>query len=472
MKTPPIVSPPEWAAAREKLLVKEKELTRARDALAAERRRMPWLAVEKQYEFDGPRGKASLLDLFEGRRQLIVYRAFFEPGVYGWPDHACPGCSLVADQVAHVAHLNARETTLAFASRAPQADIERVKARMGWAMPWYTMTDGFDADFGVDEWHGTNAFIRDGDQAYRTYFVNNRGDDNDGRHLELSRHHRARTPGDLGGLARGLPADPAVQLVELARRIRPGRITNPVITKESGIVIMHSVTGSAVLITGSNRGIGRALVDEALRRGARRVYAGTRVPWAHADVRVTSLPLDVTDAEQIREAVGQVESLDILVNNAGIALYDDLSDRSAIERQLAVNLFGTYGVTRAFLPLLTGSGGAIVNNLSLNSLAPLPIIPAYSISKAAAFSLTQSLRALLAGQGVSVHAVLTGPTDTDMSRGLEIPKPSAESVARAIFDGVEKGEEDIFPDPMSAAMADGWRGGVVKEFERQYATMV
>jgi NAD(P)-dependent dehydrogenase (short-subunit alcohol dehydrogenase family) len=234
---------------------------------------------------------------------------------------------------------------------------------------------------------------------------------------------------------------------------------------------MHSVTNSAVLITGSNRGIGRALVDEALRRGARRVYAGTRVPWAHSDPRVTALPLDVTDVEQIRAAVGQVESLDILVNNAGIALYDDLSDRTAIERQLAVNLFGTYGVTRAFLPLLTGSGGAIVNNLSLNSLAPLPIIPGYSISKAAAFSLTQSLRALLAGQGISVHAVLTGPTDTDMSRGLEIPKPSAESVARAIFDGVEKGEEDIFPDPMSAAMADGWRGGVVKEFERQYAAM-
>ena len=234
---------------------------------------------------------------------------------------------------------------------------------------------------------------------------------------------------------------------------------------------MHSVTDSAVLITGSNRGIGRALVDEALRRGARRVYAGTRVPWAHSDERVTSLPLDVTDAEQIREAAGRVESLDILVNNAGIALYDDLGDRSAIERHLAVNLFGTYEVARAFLPQLTSSGGAIVNNLSLNSLAPLPIIPAYSISKAAAFSLTQSLRALLAAQGVSVHAVLTGPTDTDMSRGLEIPKPSAQSVAQAIFDGLEKGEEDIFPDPMSAAMADGWRGGVVKEFEQQYAAM-
>ena len=177
MKTPPIVSRPQWEAAHALLLTKEKELTRARDALAAERRRMPWLAVEKRYEFAGPKGNASLLDLFEGRRQLIVYRAFFEPGVHGWPDRACPGCSLVADQVAHVAHLNVRDTTLAFASRAPQPDIERVKARMGWSMPWYTLTDGFDADFGVDEWHGTNAFFADGDRVYRTYFVNNRGDE-------------------------------------------------------------------------------------------------------------------------------------------------------------------------------------------------------------------------------------------------------------------------------------------------------
>ena len=159
------MSPQEWEAAREQLLVKEKALTRARDALAAERRRMPWLAVEKEYEFDGPKGKASLLDLFDGRRQLIVYRAFFEPGVHGWPEHACIGCSMVADQVAHVAHLNARDTTLVFASRAPQTDIARLKARMGWEMPWYTITDGFDNDFGVDEWHGTNAFIRDGDEC-------------------------------------------------------------------------------------------------------------------------------------------------------------------------------------------------------------------------------------------------------------------------------------------------------------------
>ena len=177
MNKPPIVSPQEWEAALRTAAREGEGLTRARDALAAERRRMPWLAVEKAYKFEGPDGKASLLDLFEGRRQLIVYRAFFEPGVQGWPEHACIGCSMVADQVAHVAHLNARDTTLVFASRAPQADIARLKARMGWEMPWYTVTDGFDKDFGVDEWHGTNAFIRDGDKVFRTYFINSRGDE-------------------------------------------------------------------------------------------------------------------------------------------------------------------------------------------------------------------------------------------------------------------------------------------------------
>jgi len=177
MNTPPIVSAQAWEAAREQLLVKEKALTRARDALAAERRRMPWVAVEKAYAFDGPLGKTSLLGLFDGRRQLIVYRAFFEPGVFGWPEHACRGCSMVADQVAHLAHLNARDTTLVFASRAPQTDIARLKARMGWEMPWYTVMDNFDADFGVDEWHGTNVFFRGGDRVFRTYFIKSRGDE-------------------------------------------------------------------------------------------------------------------------------------------------------------------------------------------------------------------------------------------------------------------------------------------------------
>ena len=177
MQTPPVVSSQEWQAAHEQMLVKEKTLTRARDALAAERRRMPWQAVATTYTFEGPEGKASLLDLFAGRRQLIVYRAFYEPGVFGWPDHACRGCSLGADQVSDLAHLNARNTTLAYVSRAPQADIARLKARMGWKMPWYTITDSFDNDFGVDEWHGHNVFIRDDDRIFRTYFINSRGDE-------------------------------------------------------------------------------------------------------------------------------------------------------------------------------------------------------------------------------------------------------------------------------------------------------
>jgi predicted dithiol-disulfide oxidoreductase (DUF899 family) len=177
MARPPIVSPEEWEAARQRLLVNEKALTRARDALAAERRRMPWLAVRKDYEFEGPTGRISLRDLFEGRRQLIVYRAFFEPGVFGWPEHACRGCSLGADQVSRLEHLHARDTTLAYVSRGSQQDIQRLKARMEWKMPWYTLTDTFDVDFGVDEWHGHNAFLRDGDAIFRTCFINVRGDE-------------------------------------------------------------------------------------------------------------------------------------------------------------------------------------------------------------------------------------------------------------------------------------------------------
>ena len=232
-----------------------------------------------------------------------------------------------------------------------------------------------------------------------------------------------------------------------------------------------TIADRAVLVTGANRGIGQALVAEALARGAKRVYAGTRQPLAHPDGRVTPLTLDVTSAAQIQAAADQVETLDVLINNAGIAQYDDLSDRSVLERHLAVNLFGTYGVTQAFLPLLTRSHGAVVNNVSVNAFAPLPLIPAYSISKAAAFNLTQSLRTLLAGRGVSVHAVLTGFVDTDMTRGIDMPKASPESVARAIFDGVEKGEEDIFPDPMSQSMANSWRSGAAKALERQYAAI-
>src|SRR5207247_1281327 len=226
MNTPPIVSLQEWESARQELLAKEKELTRARDALAAERRRMPWLAVDKAYEFDGPDGVASLLDLFDGRRQLVVYRAFYGPEVTtyaeggSYPERACVGCSFIADQVAHPAHLNARNTTLAFASRAPQAEVQGLKERHGWEhIPWYTITDDFDKDFGVDEWHGTNAFIRQGDRVFRTYFISDRGR-GAREHLDLPRYDCARAPREVGGIARGLPPDPAVRVVELARRNR------------------------------------------------------------------------------------------------------------------------------------------------------------------------------------------------------------------------------------------------------------
>jgi NAD(P)-dependent dehydrogenase (short-subunit alcohol dehydrogenase family) len=234
------------------------------------------------------------------------------------------------------------------------------------------------------------------------------------------------------------------------------------------------IANKTILITGTNRGIGRALVEEALKRGGKRVYAGTRQPWTHPDGRVTRLAMDVTNGMQIRDAVGQVEFLDILINNAGAYSLrgDDFSDRSLLERHIATNLFGPYDVTQAFLPLLIRSRGAIVNVLSLASLAGLPLTPAYAISKAAAFSLTQSLRALLAGRGVRVHAVFPGPVDTDMTRGLEIPKASAESVAQAIVDGIENGEEDILPDPTSASLAESWRSGEAKALERQFATYV
>lgn len=232
------------------------------------------------------------------------------------------------------------------------------------------------------------------------------------------------------------------------------------------------IENKIILLTGANRGIGRALVEEALKRGAKQVFAGTRVPFSHPDPRVTPLPLDVTDPEQIGHAAAMIGSLDILINNAGIAYYDDLSDRTMLDRHFAVNFYGMYDMIQAFLPMLTHSRGAIVNNLSLVALAPFPPIASYSVSKAAAFSMTQSLRAMLVGQGIKVHAILTGPVDTDMNRGLDIPKAPPESAARAIFDGIEKEEEEIFPDPMSASLAESWRGGASKALERQNAAAV
>jgi short-subunit dehydrogenase len=280
----------------------------------------------------------------------------------------------------------------------------------------------------------------------------------------------------------------------------------------------NEITGAAALVTGASRGFGYGIATALCKAGANVVGVArdrgpleelraelgesfTAVPADAADPVVAGQLIDayrpaiwcstpapprcrgrssttrgrrsaVTNTAQIQAAADQAGSLDILINNAGVALYDDLSDRAALERSLAVNLAGTYGVTQAFLPSLSRSWGAIVNILSVYAFAPLPLIPAYSISKAAAFSQTQSLRALLAGQGVRVHAVLTGPVDTDMTRGFDTPKASPQSVARAIFDGADNGEEDIFPDPMSASMADGWRSGAAKALERQNAAFV
>jgi len=240
------------------------------------------------------------------------------------------------------------------------------------------------------------------------------------------------------------------------------------ITKEK----LMTIENKTVLITGANRGIGLALVNEALRRGAKKVYAGTRGPLHVTDERVTPLTLDVTSVSQIQTAANEIDSLDVLINNAGIAIYDDLRDVNVIEKHLAVNFLGPLRMTQAFLPLLKGSKGSIINNLSLVGLAALPVIPSYSISKAAAFNMTQSLRALLAADGVTVHSVVLGPIDTDMNRGFNIPKASTESAARGIFDGLEKGEEDIFPDPVSQSIAEAWRAGAAKALEQQFKAFV
>ena len=229
-----------------------------------------------------------------------------------------------------------------------------------------------------------------------------------------------------------------------------------------------NIENKTILITGANRGIGRALVDEALRRGAKRVYAGTRGPLEIADKRVTPLTLDVTSAADIEQAVREIDSLDALINNAGIAIYDDLSDFEVTEKHLKVNFLGPLRMIQAFLPLLKRAKGAVVNNLSMVGLAALPIIPSYSISKAAALNMSQSFRAILAASGVKVHSVILGPIDTDMNRGFEIPKASPGSAACGIFDGLESGEEYIFPDPASASIAEGWRAGVVKALEEQF----
>ena len=227
--------------------------------------------------------------------------------------------------------------------------------------------------------------------------------------------------------------------------------------------------GLTIMITGANRGLGAALVTEALSRGARQVYAGTRRPLSVVDHRVTPLRLDVTDAGDIAAVAREIDELDVLINNAGVLRFDDLTDRGSLNEHLAVNLFGPHALTQALLPRLIDAQGRLVNILSIAALAPLPVTPAYSLSKAAAFSMTQSSRALLAATGVRVHAVLAGPIDTDMIRDVQVPKAPPADVAHAIFDGVLAGRDEIFPDPMSATIAAAWDGGAFKAMEQANA---
>jgi predicted dithiol-disulfide oxidoreductase (DUF899 family) len=180
MTLPPVVSAGEWQAAHEALLAKEKAATRASDALATERRRQPMVKIDKDYAFDGPDGKARLPDLFEGRRQLILYHFMYAPGVHGWPEAGCPGCTMFVDQVGHLAHFHARDTSFVLVSRAPLGRLLAYKERMGWTIPWYSSAESdFNDDFGLTlpeyETFGLSVFLRDGDDVYRTYFTDRRG---------------------------------------------------------------------------------------------------------------------------------------------------------------------------------------------------------------------------------------------------------------------------------------------------------
>jgi NAD(P)-dependent dehydrogenase (short-subunit alcohol dehydrogenase family) len=238
------------------------------------------------------------------------------------------------------------------------------------------------------------------------------------------------------------------------------------------------VRDSIAMVTGANRGIGRALVGALLTHGARRVYAAARDAQAVADLvkihpgRVVALQLDITNPQQVEAAAREAADVDLLINNAGVlSAFGLLSTSSAdLEREFATNFHGTLAVTRAMLPSLERHGGAVVNLLSVVSLASMAGLGGYSASKAAAFSLTQALRAELKSKGISVHAVFPGPVDTDMAREITLPKTSPEQVAAAIVAGVAKGDEDIVPDPMSRQVFEQWRVDP-KAVEAMFAAM-
>jgi short-subunit dehydrogenase len=239
------------------------------------------------------------------------------------------------------------------------------------------------------------------------------------------------------------------------------------------------IKGSVVLVTGASRGIGKALVEKLLDAGAARVYAAARNP-AHLEAlvardraRVVPLRLDTTSEADIASVAAKASDVTLLINNAGLLSSANLltGSRASLQADFATNLFGTVDVTRALLPsLLRAKPGAVVNLLSVVSVASMPGLGGYSASKAAAYSATLALRGELGKQDVAVHAVFPGPVDTDMSKDITLPKTSPEVVAQAIVDGIERGEEDIYPDPMAKQVMGAWLANP-KEVERMFGAM-
>jgi NAD(P)-dependent dehydrogenase (short-subunit alcohol dehydrogenase family) len=230
--------------------------------------------------------------------------------------------------------------------------------------------------------------------------------------------------------------------------------------------------GSVALVTGTSRGLGRAFVEELLRRGARRVYAASRDGATFSDARVVALRLDITDPVQVRAATAAAPDVQLLVNNAGTNTAHSVlqTDLENLRRDFDVNVHGTLGVTRAFVPVLEATKqAAIVNIISVLAMANMPMVGGYSATKAALWSLTQALRAELRGRGIRVHGAFPGVIDTDMSRGFEVPKAAPQAVASAVLDGVVAGHDDIATDPMSADVLDLFARDP-RELERRFTS--
>jgi NAD(P)-dependent dehydrogenase (short-subunit alcohol dehydrogenase family) len=238
------------------------------------------------------------------------------------------------------------------------------------------------------------------------------------------------------------------------------------------------IEGAVALVTGASRGLGRALTEALLSRGVKKVYATARDPEALRDLhddRLVTLRLDVTDADQIRTAAEAAPDVDLVFNNAGVLLGYGIADAMVLghaRREMEVSYFGPLQLLQCMVPILAGNGGgAVVNIASAAGLSNVAFFPTYSASKAALHSLTQAARVLLGGQGTSVFGVYAGPIDTDMVRELALPKTSPRDVAFAILNGIEAGQEDIFPDPFAVDFGRQFESSP-KASERQNAAMV